>query len=123
MTQGMKAHLSLKRSVTAGLGVVICAWTAALLSFFLRGGHQAKYIAPLMLLIVVALVALRCGVIAGVAGSAVGALILAIFLYQPLGSPIIANKDARTNLSWLILGGLAFSYLLGQRSGGSEPRS
>lgn len=74
-----------------------------------------------MLLIVVALVALRCGVIAGVMGSAVGAFILAVFLYQPLGSPIIANKDARTNLSWLILGGLAFSYLLGQRSGGSEP--
>ncbi|HET9696024.1 MAG TPA: DUF4118 domain-containing protein [Terriglobales bacterium] len=117
----MKAHLSLRRSITTGIGVVICAWTAALLSFFLHNGPHAKVIAPLMLLIVVALVALRCGVIAGVMGSAVGAFILAVFLYQPLGSPIIANKDARTNLSWLILGGLAFSYLLGQRSGGSEP--
>ncbi len=116
----MTAHLSLKRSVTTGLGVVICAWTAALLSFFLRNGHHHKLTAPLILLIVVAFVALRCGVIAGVMGSAVGALILAVFLYQPLGSPLIANKDARTNLSWLILGGLAFSYLLGQRSGGSE---
>jgi K+-sensing histidine kinase KdpD len=116
----MKPHLSLKRSVTAGLGVVVCAWTAALLSFFLHTGHEQRLIAPIMLLIVVALVALRCGVIAGVLGSAVGALILAVFLYQPLGSPTIANKDARTNLAWLILGGLAFSYLLGQRSGGSE---
>lgn len=116
----MKPHLSLKRSLTTGIGVVICAWTAALLSFFLHDGHHAKMTAPIMLLIVVALVALRCGVTAGVIGSAVGALILAIFLYQPLGSPLIDNKDARTNLSWLILGGLAFSYLLGQRSGGSE---
>ena len=115
----MKAHLSLKRSVTTGLGVVICAWTAAVVSFFLHTSLHYKLLAPIMLLIVVALVALRCGVIAGVMGSAVGAFILAVFLYQPLGSPIIANKDARANLSWLILGGLAFSYLLGQR--GSEP--
>lgn len=117
--QDMKMHLTLKRSLTTGLGIVVCAWSAALLSLVFHG-RQGKLLAPILLLVVVAMVAIRCGVVAGVVGSITAALIFAVYLYQPLGTPLISNNDARANLSWLVLGGLAFSYLLGQSSGGRE---
>src|SRR3954471_10918860 len=112
----MKAQLSLRRSVTSAIGMLICSWSAALLSYFFQNRHGMLFV-PFVLLVVIALVAIRCGVVAGIVGCLLATLIFAVFLYRPLGSPIVANKDARTNLSWLLLGGLAFSYLLGQRSG------
>jgi hypothetical protein len=43
-----------------------------------------------------------------------------MFLFPPLGSPQVANKSARSNLAWLVLGGLSISYLLGSSEGGHE---
>jgi hypothetical protein len=57
---------------------------------------------------------------AGVIGSVVAAVIFAIFLYQPIGSVATANRTARSNLAWLVLGGLVCSYLLGATSGGQQ---
>jgi integral membrane sensor domain MASE1 len=79
-----------------------------------RGG---KIAVPIAFLAVVLLVSVRCGVSSGVIGSAVAALIFAVFLFAPLGSPQVANKSARTNLAWLVLGGLSISYLLGSTTG------
>lgn len=77
---------------------------------------------PIAFLAIVVLVSIRCGVASGVLGSAVAALIFATFLYTPLGSPQIANKSARSNIAWLVLGGLTTSYLLGSSSSGGQQR-
>src|SRR5512141_3269300 len=113
----MKVPLALKTNVTSFIGVVLCAWAAAMACFFFHD-RGLKYAVPVLFLLVVPMVAIRCGALAGILGSIVAALIFAVFLYQPLGSVYIVSKDARMNLSWLILGGLVFSYLLGPSSGG-----
>ena len=84
-----------------------------------RGG---KIAVPLAFLVIVFLVSVRCGVSAGVFGSLVATLIFAMFLYAPLGTPQVANKAARSNLSWLILGGFTISYLLGSTPGSRQHR-
>jgi integral membrane sensor domain MASE1 len=115
----VKPHRALRSSVVAAIGILICAWSAALMSlvFHNRGG---KIAVPITFLFVVLLVSIRCGVSAGVLGSAVATLIFAVFLYAPLGSPEVANKAARSNLAWLVLGGLSISYLLGSTTGNRE---
>jgi K+-sensing histidine kinase KdpD len=100
-------------------GILICAWSAALMSFIFHG-QNSRFILPVVFLGIVFLVSNRYGVSAGLLGSAVAALIFAMFLYAPLGSPAIANKAARSTLAWLVLGGLTISYLLGSSPGGHQ---
>ncbi len=108
----------LKSSVVSAIGVVVCAWTSALLCLVLRGRHVGALV-PVVFLLIVAMVAVRCGAIAGVLGSAVSALIFAVFLYRPLGTPLVADPAARMNVGWILLGGMACSYLLGS---GKDPQ-
>jgi K+-sensing histidine kinase KdpD len=111
----MKPLRRLKKSVITGIGVVICAWTAALLCYLFQG-RQGGALAPLIFLPIVIIVAMRFGLPAGAIGSVLAAFIFAVFLYQPLGSVSVANRTARMNLAWLVLGGLACSYLLAPAS-------
>jgi integral membrane sensor domain MASE1 len=85
--------------------------------FHQRGGAIAV---PITFLAIVFLVSVRCGVLSGILGSLAAALIFAMFLYPPLGSPQIESKAQRSNLGWLILGGFTISYLLGSSPGGRE---
>ena len=115
----MKLHRRLQRNLTSLLGAVICGWSAALLCFFFPAQHW-KVVLPVAFLSIILLVAMSCGVLAGVLGSVFSALIFACFLYQPLGSVAIANKAARENLGWMLLGGLVISYLLGSKASGEH---
>lgn len=45
-------------------------------------------------------------------GSTLSALIFAFFLYPPTGDLLVNNMAARMNLAWLVLGGMACSYLI-----------
>ncbi len=101
------------------VGILICAACASLFALFFNG-HAGRVIVPIIFLCVVFLVAVRYGVSAGVLGSVLATLIFATFLFAPLGSPQVDNKAARSNLAWLVLGGLAISYLLGSTPGGHE---
>ena len=112
----MKVPRQLQANLTSLIGVVICGWSAALICL-LFPVEQWKYAVPLAFLSIIVLVALRCGVAAGVLGSIVAAFIFAYFLYQPIGSVAVANQSARQSLAWMILGGLVLSYLLGFTSG------
>ena len=114
-----KPHRVLTAKVVSAIGVLICGWTAALLSFIFHD-LSSKAVVPIAFLFIVVLVSIRCGILSGVLGSAVAALIFATFLYAPLGSPQIASATARSNVAWLLLGGLAISYLLGSSSGGHQ---
>ncbi|HUN87993.1 MAG TPA: DUF4118 domain-containing protein [Terriglobales bacterium] len=96
--------------VITSLGVVIAAWSAALLCFVFRGRNSSAII-PLAFLLVVILVALRFGALAGMLGSASAAVIFAFFLYRPIGFRV-EDPAAKMNLAWLVVGGLACSYLL-----------
>ena len=112
----MKVTRQLHANLTSLIGVVICGWSAALLCL-LFPMHGWKIEVPVAFLSIIVLVALRCGVAAGVLGSIVAALIFAYFLYQPIGSVAVDNQSARQSLSWMVLGGLVLSYLLGLSSG------
>jgi integral membrane sensor domain MASE1 len=83
-------------------------------------GRSSRILLPVAFLAVVLLVSIRCGVAAGVLGSTIGAILFATLLYAPLGSPLVANKSARSTLAWIVLGGLSISYLLGSTPGGRE---
>jgi K+-sensing histidine kinase KdpD len=108
----MKSLGSLRANVNTAIGVLVCGWSAVALSVvFSRTGHRT--LLPILFLAVIILVAMRCGVTAGILGSILAAIIFAYFVYRPIGSVFVENKSARMNLAWLLLGGLAFSYLLG----------
>ena len=120
----VKPNRSLKKSIISAIGVLICAWSAALLTFAFHEFPAKATMVPIAFLVVVVLVSIRCGIASGVIGSALAALIFATFLYAPLGSPQIASKAARANVAWLVLGGLSISYLLGSTSsGGHQPHN
>jgi K+-sensing histidine kinase KdpD len=115
----MKAIRPLRANLVSLIGIVICAWSAALMCFFFQA-HNSKYLLPLAFIFVVLVVAMRCGVSAGIIGSVVAAIIFAMFLYQPLGSVMISNPAARGNIGWMLMGGLVLSYLLGTNAGGRQ---
>jgi len=114
-----KPHRSLKASIISSIGILVCAWSAALITFVFHDLHS-KALVPIAFLAIVILVSIRCGIASGVIGSAIAALIFATFLYAPVGTPQIANKTARSNIAWMVLGGLSISYLLGSSSGGRQ---
>ena len=91
--------------------MVICGWSAALVCILLHG-RQVGTAIPLAFLAIVILVAIRFGTAAGVLGSAISAMIFAFFLYQPTGDLSVDNPAARISLAWLVLGGMACSYLI-----------
>ena len=117
----MKPSRALRTNLTSFIGIMLCARSAALLSLVFQN-RQSKFVVPIVFLAVVVFVSVRCGVTAGVLGSTAATLVFAIFLYTPLGSPQVENKTARSNLSWMILGGVTISYLVGSPSG-RQPHS
>jgi K+-sensing histidine kinase KdpD len=101
----------LRSLLKTALGAVICAWSAALTCILLHGREVGAAL-PVAFLAIVVLVAIRFGTAAGVLGTAVSAILFAIFLYRPMGALSVNSTAARTNLAWLVLGGLACSYLI-----------
>ena len=102
------------RSLDVVIGILLCGSGASLMALIF---HRSSYVAlvPLWFLAVLFAVALRFGFLAGVLGSVLAALIFAVFLFHPYGSLSVENLSARSNLAWMVLGGLVFSYLLGPR--------
>lgn len=74
-------------------------------------GHSWQVWVPLMFSAVLFLVALVFGVRAGLLGTVLAALVFAVFLFSPIGRINVANQQARTNLGWMMLTGIAFSFL------------
>lgn len=60
---------------------------------------------------VLLVLAVRYGMAVGVVGSIISAVIFAHVLYSPLGSWHVTDHMARQNLAWMILGGVALSFL------------
>jgi|SRR5205807_1118961 len=100
------------------IGTLLCASVALILALLF---HQTRLevTLPLICLAVVVSVAARFGVATGVLGSVASALLLAYFVYAPEYSLRIVSRDARSELSWLLLGGISLSFLFTPRR--SEP--
>src|SRR2546423_11134531 len=92
------------------IGTLLCASVALILALLF---HQTRLevTLPLICLAVVVSVAARFGAATGRLGSAASALLLAYFVYAPEYSLRIVSRDARSELSWLLLGGISLSFL------------
>jgi len=84
--------------------------------------HSGRGNLPLVFLAVITLVALYLGAAAGVAGTVSAAVVFALFLFRPIGSPLVENFGERSSVGWMILGGIAISYLFAPRLSGDSNR-
>ncbi len=91
-------------------GAVLCAVVAAGMTAIFAD-HTNREILPLAFLIVITPVALYFGAVAGIFGSLCAAAVFAIFLFPPIGSPVVEDLAERSNIGWMLLGGIAISYL------------
>jgi K+-sensing histidine kinase KdpD len=102
------------RIVRPVLGMVISA-ILAVLATVVFGERPSRVLVPTGFLIVIILIARLWGRLAGVLGTAIAALVFAFLLFNPVGSWIVNDDAARTNLGWMLLGGMALSYFLGKQ--------
>ena len=105
------------RKVDFLIGAVICM-IAALAVSVIAAGHSWETLVPLFFIAVLALIALLFGSRAGILGTLAAALVFAVFLFSPLGRLQVASSSARSNLGWMLLIGIAFSFLFAPPTSG-----
>jgi K+-sensing histidine kinase KdpD len=105
------------RLMDAAVGAALSG-LAAVGATMVAEGHPWKDLVPLVFTVVLLVVAAIFGVRAGVIGTVLAALVFAAFLLNPTGSLTVANDSARNNLGWMLLIGLAFSFLFAPPSSG-----
>jgi K+-sensing histidine kinase KdpD len=101
--------LSLKKADSL-IGATLCA-IAALVASSIAYGHSWETTVPLVFSLVLLIVAVIFGMRAGVFGSILAALVFAAFLFSPVGSVRVSSNAARSSLGWMLLIGVAFSFL------------
>ena len=92
------------------VGSFLC-FVAAFLATIFAHGRAWQVDVPLPFTAVLLVVALLFGVRAGVIGTLLSALVFATHLFIPLGSIRIECITARSNLGWMLMVGIAFSFL------------
>jgi K+-sensing histidine kinase KdpD len=80
--------------------------------------HSWKDLVPLVFTVVLLVVAAIFGFRAGVLGTVLAALVFAGFLFSPNGSLGVVSDSARSNLGWMLLIGLVFSFLFAPPTAG-----
>lgn len=103
------------RCVRPAFGTAVWAATAGFMSLVARGS-SFKSILPIVFLGVIVFGAIRFGNVAGLLGTIVAATIFAVFLFEPTLSLGVSDSAQRSNLIWMVVGGLAMSELLGNHS-------
>ena len=78
----------------------------------LFSSHSSRAVVPLAFVAVILALALRYGAAVGFFGSVAAALIFSLFLFEPLHKFDIQSAAARANIGWMLLAGIALSYLL-----------
>jgi K+-sensing histidine kinase KdpD len=84
---------------------------AALVTGAIASGHTWGVEVPLLFTVVLLVVALLFGAWAGVLGTLLSGLVFATHLFAPLGNLRVASDAARSNLGWMLMIGIAFSFL------------
>lgn len=103
--------------IDAAIGAVVCGLAAAITSA-VAVGHSWQNMVPLVFILVLLLIAETFGARAGILGTVLAALIFAAFLFPPTRSMNIASDSARSNLGWMLLIGIAFSFLFAPPTSG-----
>ena len=101
----------------AAIGGIICG-LAAIGTIAAAEGHSWKNIVPLVFTVVLLVIAAFFGAKAGILGTILAALVFALFLFGPAGNLSVANESARSNLGWMLLIGIGFSFLFAPPSSG-----
>ena len=102
---------TLKWTARTVWGLILCS-ILALGSAHLFSNYSARIFVPLLFVLVIVAAAARYGVMVGILGSIVSAIIFARLLYAPLHSILVEDQTARASLAWMILGGIAIPYLV-----------
>ena len=105
--------------VLAGLSLCVASALAISASNVL---HPWRLALPLAFVVVLVLLALRYGLLVGVLGAPLTALIFAYFLFPPLHSFDVENEVAKSNLGWMVLGAVVISYLLTPQNPGMHKK-
>jgi len=105
-------HSIVSTRFRAATGVLLAA-AAAYGVARLFSGYDIKVVIPLLFIAVLFVLGLRYGIAVGVIGSLLSAAIFATTLFSPVGSFRIRDQAARQNLAWMVLAGVALSYLFG----------
>jgi K+-sensing histidine kinase KdpD len=90
----------------------------AVLACLIAGGHTWKNMVPLVFTVVLLIIAAVFGSRAGIVGTLLAALVFAAFLFAPTGSISVTSESARDNLGWMLLIGIAFSFLFAPPTSG-----
>src|SRR5579859_2590552 len=115
--KGAAEKLRSARLMDAATGAAISG-LAAVVATMVAEAHPWKDIVPLVFTAVLLVIAVVFGVRAGVIGTVLAALVFAAFLLSPTGSISVASDAARSNLGWMLLIGLAFSFLFAPPTSG-----
>jgi K+-sensing histidine kinase KdpD len=102
------------------IGALVCTAAAGVMTAIF-GDRAGRENLPLVFLSVITLVALYFGALAGVLGSISAAIIFTLFLFPPIWSPLVHDLGERSNVGWMLLGGIAISYLFAPRSSSNPP--
>ena len=105
--------------ILAGLSLCIASALAVSASDMLQ---PWRLLLPLAFAVVLVFLALRYGLLVAVIGAPLAALIFAYFLFPPLHSFEIDSEVAKSNLGWMILGGVVVSYLLAPQNPGMHKK-
>lgn len=114
-------RLRLRASADTLIGAMLCGLAAGGASL-IAGGYHWRVCVPLIFTSVLLPVALLFGARAGIVGTLVAATVFAAFLFQPLGRLRVMDDAARTNLGWMLLMGVSFSFLFAPPSSGFRRR-
>ena len=98
------------------IGTMLCTSAAALLAA-LFASSSVRLALPLICLTVVLAVAARFGATTGILSSVLSAMLLAYFVFSPVNSLHVTDTTARSNLGWLLLGGISLSFLFAPSPG------
>jgi len=98
------------------LGALLCGAGAGGATV-VAASHQWRIFVPLAFTFVLLLISLIFGARAGIAGTVLAAAIFAAFLFQPVGNLSVGDSSARSNIAWMLLIGVSFSFFF------SPPRS
>jgi len=90
---------------------IVFSFVAAVLTAVFTYGRAWQVDVPLLFTGVLLVVALLFGTRAGVIGTLLAALVFATHLFNPVGSIHIQSSAARSNLGWMLMVGIAFSFL------------
>ena len=93
------------------VGVLLCAAVAVLVAAF-TAPHPWRVFVPLGFVAIIVLLSVRYGILVSIFGSLIAAVVFAYFLFPPLGSVRVSASTDRSNLGWMLLGGIVISYLL-----------